>query len=193
MNSQPCAGYAPACPGFTLTELTIVLAIVAISSTLIIPSFNYLVSYNTSASSSNQISGMIKYARNIAVTHSTNTTLCPSIDGMSCTKTAWQDGIILFQDKDADGLIDKEDKVERFVRPFLDKGTLRWRSLRNKVQFNSRGAARGTTGSFVYCPENKDEKMGASLILSLQGRLRKGPDSNSDGIPESGSHKNISC
>ena len=183
----------PKIQGLTLIELLIVLAVIAILSGISIPGMQRLLFETTSTASANQIAGLVRYARNEAVFRNTSVTLCPSSDGISCTNAEWQGGVLMFTDRNQNSKIDDDDTVKRFVRPFLNTGSLRWRSLRNKVQFNSRGMARGTIGSFVYCPENNDASMGASLVLSLQGRLRKGLDTNNNGIPETGSHQDIAC
>jgi len=181
----------PKIQGLTLIELLIVLAVIAILSGISIPGMQRLLFETTSTASANQIAGLVRYARNEAVFRNTSVTLCPSSNGISCTNSEWQGGVLMFTDRNQNSKIDDDDAVKRFVRPFLTSGSLRWRSLRNKVQFNSRGMARGTIGSFVYCPENNEARMGASLVLSLQGRLRKGLASNKNGIPEKGSHKDI--
>jgi len=179
-------------PGFTLIELLVTLAIVAIFAMLAVPSFHDIYYRSQSTAIINQVAGITRLARNIAVTEVSTTTLCPSLDGLTCTEE-WEKGTILFTDENTNGQVDGNDKVIRFYRPFIKTGILSWKSLRNKIQFTERGFPRGTVGSFVYCPNNQDAHLGKSLILSFQGRLRTGQDSNGDGIIETGSGTNISC
>jgi len=179
--------------GFTLVELLITAALLAILSFVAVPGIQSLIIKNTSTASANQIASLVRYARKEAVFRNTNVTLCPSIDGLSCSNSEWHEGLLLFTDQNSNSKVDDQDVIKRFAQPFLNSGSLTWRSLRNKVQFNSRGAVMGTAGSFVYCPNNKDARMGASLVLSFQGRLRNGHDSNKNGIPETGSNKDIVC
>jgi type IV fimbrial biogenesis protein FimT len=183
----------PKTKGFTLIELLITLALLAILSFIAVPGIQSLIIKNASTTSANQIASLVRYARKEAVFRNTNVTLCPSIDGLSCSNSEWNEGVLLFTDQNSNSKVDELDVVKRFAQPFLNSGSLTWRSLRNKVQFNSRGAVMGTAGSFVYCPDNKDAQMGASLVLSFQGRIRNGHDSNKNGIPETGSNKDIVC
>lgn len=186
--SQKTSGH-----GFTIIELLIVLALVGILGLVAVPGMQDLLQKSKTTASINQLSGLVRYARNLAITHNTNVTLCPSQNGESCENSPWHDGVLLFTDQNTNSKVDGMDKVERFMRPFVNSGSIRWGSLRNKVHFNGRGMARGTVGSFIYCPENRDPLLAESLVLSFQGRLRLGLDTNGDGIKETGSHKNVEC
>jgi len=178
--------------GFTLVELLITLVIVTVLAMTAIPSFKHI--YHTSKSTAviNQVLGVTRLARNTAVTEKTTTTLCPSVDGLTCSGE-WKDGVILFTDNNTNSQKDGNDHVVRFYQPFIDTGFLNWRSLRNKIQFSSTGMPRGTVGSFVYCPNDQDSLYAKSMVLSFQGRIRSGQDRNQDGIIETGNGQNISC
>jgi len=179
--------------GFTVIELLIVLAIISIVATVAVPSLQTLYFGSVSSASINQVSGLVRYARSQAVNHNTTVTLCPSEDGIECANSPWEDGVLMFSDQNINSEVDGDDIVHRYQTPFIRSGRLRWRSLRNKVQFNSRGMPRGTVGSFTYCPQNSDVHLAESLIISFQGRVRSGRDSNGDGIKETGSRVNIDC
>jgi type IV fimbrial biogenesis protein FimT len=178
--------------GFTLIELLITLVIVAVLTMTAIPSFKHILQANKSTAVINHVVGVTRLARNTAVTEKTTTTLCPSIDGVTCSNE-WEGGVILFTDNNTNSQVDGDDHVVRFYQPFIDSGFLNWRSLRNKIQFSSTGIPRGTVGSFVYCPNNQNPLYAKTMILSFQGRIRSGQDRNQDGIAETGSGQNISC
>lgn len=179
--------------GFTVIELLIVIALVGILGFVAVPGMHNLLQKSKTTAAVNQLAGLVRYARNLAITHNTHVTLCPSQNGESCENLPWHDGVLLFTDQNTNSKVDGADRVERFMQPFVNAGSIRWGSLRNKVQFNGRGMARGTVGSFIYCPENRDPMLAESLVLSFQGRLRLGLDTNGDGIKETGSHRNITC
>jgi len=178
--------------GFTFLELLCVLCIVAIFSAIAIPSYQHIYSSGQANTTMGTISSLIRLARNYAVTQRVTTTLCPSTDGETCGSD-WTKGILLFEDEDNNSQLDKQDRQIFFRSPFLKQGSLQWNALRNNVQFSFRGLPRGSIGSFIYCPENGDDSYGRVLILSFQGKLRAGKDSDKDGIIESGSNRNISC
>lgn len=179
--------------GFTIIELLITLSILSILFSVAIPRAHHFVERSRASASINQIAGLLRFARNEAVSHGTTTTLCPSLNGVECQRNEWHQGLIMFRDHNSNGKLDPDETLSRYQTPFLRSGSLKWRSIRNKIQFNSRGMVRGTAGSFVYCPENNDVKLAESLVVSFQGRVRRGLDTNQDGIKETGSHKNIEC
>ena len=178
--------------GMTLIELLCTLSIVAILSTIAAPSLTHLFLQSEAVTSMNQLTSFIRLTKNTALNQSTIMTLCPSLNGQSCA-TEWGKGIMLFSDINGNAQLDDEDKLIQFKSPFLNNGTLKWLSLRNRVQFSSRGLPHGTIGSFIYCPESADEHYGKSAIISFQGKVRLGKDTNQDGIVESGNKQNISC
>lgn len=179
--------------GFTLIELLITLALVSLLSIMLVPSLQKLYTGNVASTSIQQISALVRFARNQAIMRSSTVTLCPSQNGITCSNSAWEQGVLLFTDWNKNSEVDEADIVHQYQIPFIRSGTLEWRSLRNKIHFNSRGMPAGSVGSFVYCPANKDETLAESLVISFQGRVRAGRDSNDDGIKETGSQKNIHC
>jgi len=178
--------------GFTVIELMITLAVLAILSFVAIPAFNHFYQTNLANTTMKRVSGLVRMARSEAVGRRFPTTLCPSNDGINCHND-WNAGVLLFADIDQDSQVNGDDYVIRYLPDFLARGDLTWRSLRNKLQFNIRGMPSGTVGSFVYCPANGDMALARSLVVSFQGRIRAGRDSNNDGIRETGSHRNIQC
>jgi len=178
--------------GFTLLELLVTLSITAILFSISTPSFKEMILESQADSAINHISRLIRLARNIAVTQGTTSTLCPSSDGKKCDGE-WKEGVLLFTDKNKNSVVDGKDSVIQFSHPFIEQGDLTLKSLRNLIQFSAKGTPQGTIGSFIYCPSDNNIQHAKALILSFQGRLRRGYDFNNDGIEEAGNHKNISC
>ena len=178
--------------GFTLIELLTMLVIIMVLTMVAIPSFKHMYHASNSTAIINQILGVTKLARSTAVSEKTTTTLCPSLDGLTCSGQ-WQDGVLLFTDANTNSRLDGNDHIIRFYQPFIETGSLNWRSLRNKIQFASTGLPKGSVGSFVYCPNDHNPLYAKSMIISFQGRIRSGQDLNQDGIIETGNGRNISC
>lgn len=70
--------------GFTLTELMVVIAIIAILLTIGLPSFNETLQRNRVATLTNEVIGSLSLARSEAIRTSRGGGVCPSSDGATC-------------------------------------------------------------------------------------------------------------
>ena len=89
--------------GFTLTELLVVLMVVAIFLSIGVPAFNELVATNRVATSVNDLVSSMHLARSEAVKRKTNATICASTDWNTAKPTCdpigkISDGWIVFAD-----------------------------------------------------------------------------------------------
>ena len=83
--------------GFTLTELMISLAIVAILLTLGVPSFRYLTNSYRISAEVNSLLGDLMYARAEAIKEGQNVTVCSTANGTTCSgAAAWQTGWLVY-------------------------------------------------------------------------------------------------
>jgi type IV fimbrial biogenesis protein FimT len=96
--------------GYTMTELVIVMAIVAILAAIGVPSFKYVTASNRIASEINGLLGDMQFARSEAVKQGQSVTVCASADGATCTGSpagsAWQHGWIVFLDANFNKQVD---------------------------------------------------------------------------------------
>ena len=93
--------------GFTLTEVIVVTAIVAILFGIAIPSYKYLTtSYRMSAEINNLV-GDLQFARGEALKEGNGVTACISSDGATCTGGGnWGVGWIVFSDLNSNATVD---------------------------------------------------------------------------------------
>jgi type IV fimbrial biogenesis protein FimT len=83
--------------GFTLTELMVVTAIVAILLSIGVPSYRYITYSYRMSSEVNGLLGDLMYARSEAIKEGQWVTTCASVDGLTCSgATAWNTGWIVF-------------------------------------------------------------------------------------------------
>jgi len=83
--------------GFNLTELLIVMAIVAILLSIGLPSYRYLTNSYRMSSEVNNLLGDMMYARSEAIKEGQNVTVCVSADGATCSgNSTWQTGWLVF-------------------------------------------------------------------------------------------------
>ncbi|MGS5087725.1 GspH/FimT family pseudopilin [Hydrogenophaga sp. A37] len=81
--------------GFTLIELMVVVALVAILAMLATPSWTEMRIRNALRSSVNDFTSSLQFARSEAVRLNNPVTICPSSDGVNCTNTGYNLGWIV--------------------------------------------------------------------------------------------------
>ena len=85
--------------GFSITELMVVVAIVAILLGIGAPSYRYITNSYRMSAEVNGLLGDLQYARAEAIREGRYVTACVSNDGVSCTgDTDWAKGWIVFSD-----------------------------------------------------------------------------------------------
>lgn len=83
--------------GFTLVELMITLAVVAIVVTVAVPAWSDFVSRNRLATANNTLVTALNVARSEAARENGNVSICPSTDQSSCTGTDdWTVGWVVY-------------------------------------------------------------------------------------------------
>lgn len=91
--------------GFTLVELMVTVAVLAILVALAAPSFANIIERNRLTGAANEAVAALQVARMEAIRRGSNTVLCPSTDGASCAGNDWS-RVIVFVDDDGDGGVD---------------------------------------------------------------------------------------
>lgn len=99
---------SPRCPagprqrGFTLAEVLTTLGVMGVSLSLVVPTFSSLTRSNLRASAVNELVTTLHVARSEALTRNAPVVICPSADGLTCARVAWESGWIRFVDSNGD-------------------------------------------------------------------------------------------
>lgn len=181
--------------GFTIIELLVTLAIAALLGYLAAPPFTDLIQRMETTSRVNAIIGLVRFARQAAVTQRRWVALCPAV-GEACRDGGdWSRGIMVFADLNRDGSRQASEPVLAYQSE-LDPGErLLWRAFRNRnyLQFRTEGYTNWQNGSFLYCPASGDARYGKVVIINIQGRATPSVDSDGDGIDEQASGVPLTC
>ncbi len=88
--------------GFTLVELMVTVAIVAILSAIALPSFTTSIRNSRLASTTNEFIAAVNLARSEAVKSNRGSRICASSNGSTCS-TDWSQGWIVWADANGNG------------------------------------------------------------------------------------------
>jgi len=89
--------------GFGLIEVIIVVAIIAITAALALPSYSRTMGRARTTTTTNSLLNAVNDARSEALVRRKGVSICPSTDGNTCAGTDWSVGWIVLQDSGANG------------------------------------------------------------------------------------------
>jgi type IV fimbrial biogenesis protein FimT len=108
--------------GFSITELMVVMAIVAILLGIGVPSYRYITNSYRMSAEVNGLLGDLQYARAEAIKEGQTVTVCLSSNRTTCTGgTAWAGGWIVFSDPNANATVDAGETVLRVQSAFTGR------------------------------------------------------------------------
>lgn len=176
--------------GFTLTELMTTISIAAILLTVGIPTFARINDTSLMRQQIQSAQMIVATARSQAIIQRAFVTVCALNDNNECHRD-WQNTITAFQDANNNQLLESEDRILYSVAP-VDNSKIVRQFNRDFIRFRPSGDAFATNGTMKICL-NSDQPIVKTLILSGTGRIRRGQDSNGDGIDENSSGNNTDC
>lgn len=151
--------------GFTLIELMVALAVLAIAVATGVPSYTALITTNRISSEVNEFVASLHYARSEAVKRGIGVRACASIDGINCNgANDWTQGWIVRVD-DAAGTVLKRSSALRGGDTLIGDG-----NTGDRILFNPNGFAFGSNGTVALC--DADQRTGRAIIVHITGRIR---------------------
>lgn len=136
--------------GFTLIELMVTVAVLAILLTIALPSFKGVIQSNRVATSTNELIATLSLARSEAIRNSRGSGVCASSAGAACDGT-WEQGLMVWGDTNGNGEFDAAEPVLRFlvVNPQMELS-----AQAGVVAFDGRGRRRGSDFAIALQPKD---------------------------------------
>ena len=159
--------------GFTLIELIITIAILAIISTLALPYFHDIMAKQEIKNTTHSLIYSMQMAKTHAATQHNNVVICPSTDGLNCQADSWNSGFVGFVDSNKNRQVDSNEDIIFTQAINLKYGSLNWRGTLNipSLTFQAlNGLPNGSNGSFYYCSTHQQPH--SKIILSNMGHIR---------------------
>ena len=155
---------------YTLYELVLTLALVAVIAVLAIPSFARIGARAAMHTEINALFHAIHLARKESVVRKRVVSLCPSIDLATCAPgDDWSSGWLMFENTDRDWP-PRRDPAEPLLQVHAVRETVRIMSNRRGYTLRST-QKRATNGTFVVC-DRRGRAAPVALVISYTGRPR---------------------
>ena len=165
--------------GFTLIELAVVLAIVAILVRVATPGMSRLAAAQALAAQSSEFMAALRFARSQALLRGSAVTICASAPGgaaracQGARAADWRGGWIVFADRDRRGLPDDRSPLLRVQQPLQRSGGVA--GTRGNISFTAAGYSTDASSHYLFSPPAEaalDAPPAVMVCVSKQGRPR---------------------
>ena len=162
------------CRGFSLIELMVTIAVLAILLAIGLPSFQGSMRSNLVATGTNEFIASLSLARSEAIRSPGGAGICASTNGTACNGASWNDGWIVWSDLDGNGSPGGlNDRVLRHVEGIAKLSIEPDDADIRTILFDPRGRAGAPVGFTIQsevCPTGHTLKR--DLTLTTVGQVR---------------------
>ena len=166
-------------PGFTLVELAVVLAIVAILVRIAAPGMSRAAAAQALAAQSSEFMAALRFARAQALSRGSAVTICASVPAqappacMGPRAADWRSGWIVFADRDRRGMPDDHTPLLRVQQALQRSGGVA--GTRGSISFTAAGYSTDASSHYLFSPPAEaalDAPPPLMVCVSKQGRPR---------------------
>lgn len=163
--------------GFTLIELMVGMAIVALMIGLAAPSYRYSINSSRVASDRDSLLSALQLARAEAIRRGLSVTVCSSnTAGTACSgSNNWKTGWLVFVDSNNNASYDSGEKLVRQQSALTSANAVSADNNTSAVRFNREGIASGLANDPVtvtFTPPTNSSTQKRCLLISVAGRVR---------------------
>ena len=164
--------------GLTLIELMVVLGIASILISIAVPGMSDTLRKNEVRSVLTDVNSALAFARNHALTKKESVSICAVDKNLKCSQlTSWDNGWIIFIDKNEDGVLNKDDcqNTEDCLLRVHQAGPrhIQLKGKKSWVSYNIEGARnQNSTNELKICDKSDKPKTLYAISISLAGGKR---------------------
>ncbi|SDT92432.1 GspH/FimT family pseudopilin [Halopseudomonas salegens] len=156
--------------GFTLIELVVALAVVAVLLVLALPAFGNLIDRTRMDADASELLRTLRFARQEAVRGNQTLTVAP------LTAQDWNRGWVVFVDRNHNGELDKNEPLLRAYEGSGNSAIKANTPLSRYVRYNALGQSQllnggFQAGTFRFCPQDLT-RPGVKMVINRVGRVR---------------------